>query len=326
MRWPVIRLNASVVGLVFSCLFWGISFPLMQMAIDAEARLAGWSERTMVQDLALRATYNGWRFVLATALYGLLTFKKQRGYRRADVRGGVVVGLFFTGGLFFQLLGLRYALPSVSAVLTSMVVVFTPLAQYFLIRRLVGASTWQAVVIALVGVVILSLPNPMAATHLTFTIAPPVPWLGEAATLVASILFTGQVLSVDHFGGAADATRLTFVMFVVTAFASLAVGIALGGGALYAPATLASLAADPSFIRVTLAIVALSSVAAFHLMNASQPNVSPAVASVVYCMEPVFATMWSVFFRTESLTALTFVGGGLVILAMLRLAKAHAYG
>ena len=61
-------------------------------------------------------------------------------------------------------------------------------------------------------------------------------------------------------------------------------------------------------------------------MNASQPHVSPAVASVVYCMEPVFATMWSVFFRTESLTALTFVGGGLVILAMLRLAKAHAYG
>src|SRR5260221_14394359 len=73
MRWPVIRLNASVVGLVFSCLFWGISFPLMQMAIDAEARCAGWSERTMVQDLALRATYNGWRFVLATVLYGLLT-------------------------------------------------------------------------------------------------------------------------------------------------------------------------------------------------------------------------------------------------------------
>src|SRR5436190_22929356 len=101
MRWPVFRLNASVVGLVFSCLFWGISFPLMQMAIDSEARCAGWSERTMVQDLALRATYNGWRFVLATALYGLVTFKKQRGYRRVDVRGGVAVGPFFTGGLFF---------------------------------------------------------------------------------------------------------------------------------------------------------------------------------------------------------------------------------
>jgi len=148
----VIRISASVVGLVFACLFWGISFPLMQMAIDSLARGAGWSERSMVQDLALRATYNGWRFVLATLLYGLLTFKKQRGYRTADVRGGAVVGIFFTGGLFLQLLGLRYALPSVSAVLTSMVVVFTPLAQYFLIRRPVGVSTWQAVVVALVGV------------------------------------------------------------------------------------------------------------------------------------------------------------------------------
>lgn len=322
---PVIRLNASVVGLLVSCLFWGISFPLMQMALDALARGAGWSERSMVQDLALRATYNGWRFVAATLLYGLLTFKKQRGYRAADLRGGAIVGLFFTGGLFFQLLGLRYALPSVSAVLTSMVVVFTPLTQYFLIRRPVGASTWQAVAIALVGVCILSLPNPLATTHTTFTIAPPIPWLGEAATLLASLLFTGQVLSVDHFGAAADATRLTFVMFVVTALASLAVGIALGGGVLYAPATLVTLVTDPVLLRVTLVIVALSSVAAFHLMNASQPNVSPAVASVVYCMEPVFATMWSVFFRTESITMLTFAGGGLVILAMLRLARAHAY-
>jgi drug/metabolite transporter (DMT)-like permease len=321
----VIRLNASVVGLVFACLFWGISFPLMQMAIDALARGADWSDRSMVQDLALRATYNGWRFVLATILYGALTLKKQRGYRVADVRGGVIVGLFFTGGLFFQLLGLRYALPSVSAVLTSMVVVFTPLAQYFLIRRRVGASTWQAVVIALVGVLILSLPNPLAATHITFTVTPPVPWLGEAATLVASVLFTGQVLSVDHFG-AADATRLTFVMFVVTALTSVAVGLALGGGVLYAPRTLVTLLDDAAFVSVTLAIVALSSVAAFHLMNASQPHVSPAVASVVYCMEPVFATMWSVLFRTESMTMLTFVGGGLVILAMLRLARAHAYG
>lgn len=321
----MIRINASVVGLVFSCLFWGISFPLMQMAIDGLARGAGWSDRSMLQDLALRATYNGWRFVVATVLYGVLTFKKQRGYRRADVRGGVVVGLFFTAGLFFQLLGLRYALPSVSAVLTSMVVVFTPLAQYFLIRRPVGASTWQAVAIALVGVCILSLPNPAAATHLTFVVAPPVPWLGEAATLVASVLFTGQVLSVDHFGGDADPTRLTFVMFVVAAVTSLSVGLALGGGELYAPATLTGVLGDAVFVRVTLAIVALSSVAAFHLMNASQPHVSPAVASVVYCMEPVFATMWSVLFRTESITMLTFVGGGLVILAMLRLARTHAY-
>jgi drug/metabolite transporter (DMT)-like permease len=43
-------------------------------------------------------------------------------------------------------------------------------------------------------------------------------------------------------------------------------------------------------------------------------------------MEPVFATLWSVFFQTEAMTLLTFVGGGLVILAMVRLARAHAYG
>jgi hypothetical protein len=36
----------------------------------------------------------------------------------------------------------------------------------------------------------------------------------------------------------------------------------------------------------------------------------------------VFATVWSVVLGTESLTWLTLAGGGLVILAMVRLARA----
>jgi drug/metabolite transporter (DMT)-like permease len=315
-------LNTSVVSLVLSCLFWGISFPLMQMAAESMTRAAHLTERSVGQDLAMRATYNGWRFATASVLYGLLTIRRQRGYSGEELRGGVVIGIFFTGGLFLQMVGLRYALPSVSAVLTSMVVVFTPLAQYFIVRRPVGTSTWQAVFIALAGVGILSLPNPLASGHLAFTIGPPIPWLGEASTLVASMLFTGQVLGIDHFGKTSDATRLTFLMFVVTAVVSLAAGILLGSGSLYELRTIASLAGEAVFVRASLIIVFMSSVAAFHLMNSAQPRVSPAVASVVYCMEPVFATMWSVLFGTESMTLLTLCGGGLVVLAMLRLAFA----
>jgi drug/metabolite transporter (DMT)-like permease len=219
--------------------------------------------------------------------------------------------------------GLRYALPSVSAVLTSMVVVFTPFAQYFILRRKVGASTWQAVAIAVVGIIVLSLPNPSARAQLTFTSEPPVPWLGEATTIVASMLFTGQVLSVDHFGRDVDPRRLTLVMFATAAVASMLFGLLLGGADLYAPSTLAAFTSDPRFIPVSATIVSLSSVGAFHLMNSAQPLVSPALASVVYCLEPVFATLWSVVLGTESITGLTLVGGSLVIVAMVRVARAQ---
>src|SRR5689334_16479046 len=187
----------------------------MQMAADQVARAAGWISRTIAEDVALRSTYIGWRFGAAGLVYGLLTIRSQRGHTAEEVRGGVIVGMFFAAGNILQMAGLRYALPSVSAVLTSMVVVFTPFAQYFLLRRRVGSVIWQAVVIALVGVIVLSLPNPSAAAPLTLTTHAPVPWLGEGATLLASMLFTGQVLSVDHFGKSVEPRRLTLVMFGV---------------------------------------------------------------------------------------------------------------
>lgn len=295
----------------------------MQMSADSLAIASGWIDRTLVRDLALRATYIGWRFGAAALIYAALTFRRQKGFRASELRGGAFIAVFFTLGNILQMAGLRYALPSVSAVLTSMVVVFTPLAQYFILRRKVGRATWQAVAIALVGIVVLSLPNPSARALLTLTTAPPVPWLGEAATLVASMLFTGQVLSVDHFGQGVDARRLTLVMFVTAAVASMIIGLVLGGADFYAPSTLAAFTADPRFISVNLTMVSLCSVGAFHLMNTAQPLVSPALASVVYCLEPVFATVWSVVLGTESITWLTLVGGSLVIAAMVRVARAQ---
>jgi drug/metabolite transporter (DMT)-like permease len=296
----------------------------MQMAADGFARGAGWTDRSLLQDLGLRATYIGWRFAAAGLLYAVLTVRSQKRYRPSELKGGVTAGLFFTAGNLLQMAGLRYALPSVSAVLTSMVVVFTPFLQYFILRRKVGSRTWQAVAIALVGIVVLSLPNPSAVAARTLTVAPPVPWLGEAATLVASMLFTAQVLTVDHFGKDADPARFTLLMFLTAAVLSIAAGAIIGAGALYAPSTLARLAGDAHFLSVSLAIVVVCSIGAFHLMNTAQPFVSPAVASVVYCLEPVFATVWSVVIGTESMTWLTLTGGGLVVVAMTRLARARS--
>jgi len=171
--------------------------------------------------------------------------------------------------------------------------------------------------------IVLSLPNPSAATPFTLTSASPVPWLGEGATLAASMLFTGQVLAVDHFGQSADPRRLTLVMFATAAVVCLSCGLILGGEQLYAPATLGAVLGDTRFLSASAVMVTLCSVGAFHLMNTAQPLLSPAVASVVYCLEPVFATMWSVILGTESITWLTLAGGGLVVAAMVRLARSQ---
>jgi drug/metabolite transporter (DMT)-like permease len=62
-------------------------------------------------------------------------------------------------------------------------------------------------------------------------------------------------------------------------------------------------------------------------MNTFQPRVSPAIASVIYCTEPLFSTMFSLIFATEILTKLTVAGGLAVTASVLVIAargKSHA--
>jgi drug/metabolite transporter (DMT)-like permease len=274
----------------------------------------GTSDNT--RDLAARASFNGLRFGLAAALYAAITWRRQRNFRRADVLGGMTVGAFFAAGMLLQVTGLRWTFPSVSSFLTALAVVFAPLGQAALLRRPVGRPTWCAVALAMLGMTLLGWPRPDAAADHTLATIPPIPHLGEALTVAAALLFTGQILSVDRFGSRADATRLTLIMLATTSVLSFAAS-AIGGTALWRPHVLHDLARDPTVLWTMLTLVAFSSVAALHLMNTYQPRVSPATASVIYCTEPLFGTLFSLLFATERLTSLTLAGGAAVLASVL---------
>ncbi len=309
--------SAAVAVLVFCCVLWGWSFPTMQYASRAfDAHTVGQTDSSALATLASRALLNGLRFLIAGCLYGLVTWKAQRQFARSETVGGIAVGLMFGAGMLLQVLGLAWARPSVSGFLTSTAVIFTPLAQAWILRRPVGGRIWAAVGLALAGVTLLAWPNP-AAGQGGLTAQPPLPFLGEILTVLGALVFTGQILAVDHYGQAADPRRLTSVMLLTCSTVSLLVAAGLSGGGLLRPGILAALADDRTVWWSLGSLVVFSSVLAIPLMNAFQPRVSPATASVVYCSEPLFALLFSVLLGTEQLTGLTVAGGAAVLAAVL---------
>jgi drug/metabolite transporter (DMT)-like permease len=169
---------------------------------------------------------------------------------------------------------------------------------------------------------LLGWPKPEAAASNTLARRPPLPHLGEALTVAAALLFTGQILAVDRFGGRADAVRLTLVMLTTTSALSFAGAAVIDGRASWRLAAITPIVRDPRVLWAMTTLVAFSSVAALHLMNTYQPRVSPATASVIYCTEPLFATTFSLLFATERLTTLTVAGGAAVLVAVLVVATA----
>jgi drug/metabolite transporter (DMT)-like permease len=177
----------------------------------------------------------------------------------------------------------------------------------------------MAVALALAGVSLLAWPN-AAATQGGLTTVPPLPLLGEALTILGSIVFTVQILTVDHYGKTANPMRLTSVMLLSSAAVSLTVAGALSGGELFRPGIIAALVSDRTVLWSLGSLVLFSSALAIPIMNTFQPRISPATASVVYCSEPLFAAMFSLLLGTEQLTALTVAGGGAVLVAVLTVA------
>ncbi len=312
---PKSRAPLAVAMLILCCLLWGWSFPTMQIvsrAFDSHTH-----PRNPLDLLASRALFNGLRFGLAGLLYFLLTLRHHHSFSRADILGGGAVGATFGVAMLLQILGLTWALPSVSGFLTALAVVFAPLAQALVLRRAVGPAVWLAVGVAFLGMVLFSWPNPAANAAHTLATTPPLPLFGEFLTVLASMIFTAQILSVDHFGQAAHPVRLTSVMFLTTSLISLLVAGVLSRGTMFRPALLVGLAGDHTVWWTLGTLVLFSSVAAMHLMNTFQPRVSPAIASVVYCCEPLFATLFSLAFGAENLTVLTILGGAAVLAAVL---------
>ncbi len=312
----------AIAVLSACCAAWGLSFPLMQVVADGMARasLAALPLSTS-DDLAQRIIFTGWRFAAATVLYGSFVIGRLGRLGRRELVGGLGIGLVTAIGLVLQMTGLRYALPSLSAVLTALCVIVAPLAQSSLLRQSVRRSTWVAALVAFAGVVVLGSGNIGAGAERTFAIAPAVPWLGEMLTLSGTLAFTAQILMLDHWGKrGADPELLTLVMFATCATACLIGSAALGDGGLHHAAALAALASDRSWVIAAGTIVALCTALAMWLMIRFQPVISPAAACVVYCLEPVFATMASIALRTERLTTVTIAGGGLIIVAVIAMA------
>jgi drug/metabolite transporter (DMT)-like permease len=308
--------------LVFCCVCWGYSFPVMQFgtrAFDRHVLPAGAGDR---QELASRALYNALRFGLAAVVYGLVTWRGQRKFSRHDVLGGGLVGAFFAGGMLLQVTGLRWILPSVSSFFTALPVVFAPLAEALILKRPVGRATWLAVALAVVGIVLLSWPKPEALAVNTQTVAAPIPYLGELLTIAGAAIFTAEILCVHHFGQNASPVRLTFVMLVSTGVLSCMAALVLGGGRMISLQGAKGLLHDREFAWTMSTLILISSVLALYLMNHYQPRVSATVASVVYCTEPLFGTLFSLAFATERLTLLTAAGGVVVIASVLVVATA----
>ncbi len=299
----------AIFMLLLATMAWGYSFPGMKaLMLALDVALPGRSE------WFFSALLIGARFALAGLLLLAARPRALAEMRAGEWRQGIGLGVFAGAGMLFQADGLHYAAASSVAFLTQFTAVLVPLFCVWRDRRLPSARTILCVAMVLAGVGILGRFD-WRAMRLG---------RGEFETLFGTAFFTAQILWLDHprFRGN-DSGRMSIAMFATIALVLAPVWIAHS----HSLADAAVLFATPQIGAVFLSVTLVCSIVAFLLMNRFQPHVDATSAGIVYCAEPLFATVFALFlpvplgrwlgvgYANELFTPHLLLGGGLITAA-----------
>jgi hypothetical protein len=263
--------------LIFATAIWGSTFVVVKSGI---------SQMSMLM-------FMGWRFAIATIV--IVAMKPSALRMSADVfRKGVYIGLALGLGFLVQTYGLMYTSATVSGFITGMFVVLTPIAAGIVYKIKVPIVGWAGVVLAVLGLAVLSLNG----------------WsfgVGESWTLLGAVFFSFQIMWLSRWATPQTSYSITIVQITVTAVLFVSAGLVMDGFQV------------PPNTDVWIAIVFLAvfaSAIAFSIQTWSQSHMDPTRAAVILSFEPVFAGIFGVWVAGDALTWRVALGGALILGAM----------
>lgn len=295
--------------LVLATIFWSVSFPVIKaMGLVQAETMPGMST------WFTSAVWVLYRFSAAGVLMFLWTAPRLGGLTRLEVGQGVGLGLFSGAGMVLQVDGLAHTSASTSAFLTQGYCLFIPLWLTVRERRWPPLPVLICCLVVFVGVAILA-----DFDWTRFRLG-----RGELETILASVLFTGQILWLQRPKYAPnDVQRFTQVMFLVMGVCVLPLAVATTRE----PADWLRACGTPALLVLLAVLIVFSTFGGFLLMNRWQRFVAASQAGLIYCAEPVFTSVLVLFvpvwlgaltgvsYPNETVTWRLLVGGGLVTAA-----------
>ena len=232
---------------------------------------------------------------------------KSSAERKQLLKAGLVCGTLLFLASAAQQLGITLDPSTAKAgFLTAMYVVLVPVFGLFLGRK-GNAQLWVSMVVAVLGLYLLCMKNGFGSIESS-------DWL----LLSCAVLFSFQIIAVDHFSPQVDGVRLSLAEFLVVSVEST-----IAAFVFEAPTT-------AQFAENALPIFycgIMSSGVAYTLQILGQRDLNPAIASLIMCLESVFSALGGWLLLHQNLSAREVFGCVLifaaVVLAQLPLEMLH---
>ena len=290
----------ATLALFVVTIIWGCTFLWLKQALDTAENYSLGNQTNVVATLFVTL-----RFGFAIGLFFIFvpSIKKEIGDYRVW-NDGAILSLFMLGGFVFQMIGLEGISPAVSAFLTSLYVLFTALILAWFAGKLQSRSLVIGVILATFGAGFIQGPP-----QLHYDISE---WL----TILCALMFAGHIIFTDISTKRVSPVGLTFTSITIsTLFCFLLFDLFLYFNV--GKVDFIGLLQDFDFMFPLLLSSVFGTFGALVLVNIYQKYMSPVRAAILYALEPVWATLFSIAFGMTDFTFWLLLGGSALLVGNL---------
>lgn len=273
------RLQADgVLSLVTAC--WGITFVVVKGALSHGDPF----------------TFLVLRFLVGATV--LTAVARRQVLRPENLKRGGMLAVFLFLGFALQTVGLTHTTPSRSAFLTGLSVVFVPLLSLVVFRRVPRFTSLLGVGLAAVGLYFLTRADAGGGGGIS---------LGDVLTLGCAVAYACHISLTERFAPREGVTGLVAVQLW---------GVALLSAACL-PFVERHLEWTPAFVGAFTFCGIFASAVLLTIQTWGQARTTAVRAALIYSLEPVFASAYSVALGYETLGPREWGGGGLILSGVL---------
>lgn len=274
------RSRLAAIALISVAIAWGAGFVLMEPAIERQPIF----------------NFLAFRFTIAVLVMVIIRPGLFRKIDKALLWQGSALGLALGGGYITQTIGLLYSTAALTGFYTGLYVALTPLLAWLLLRQRVSKKALFGVIVATIGLAILS------SGAVAFG------W-GEIALIACAVLFALHIIGLGIWSSKHDSYALTVVQLAMCAVLSWIGAFAFEGGVSTPP--------DGEVWFAVLFTAVLATALAFFVQTWAQGFLDPSRVAIILTSEIVWAAMIAYGIGQEEPTFITVLGGSVMLGAML---------
>ena len=273
-------LRFAPLALIAVAAVWGGAFVVMKPAVDTQPIV----------------DFLGTRFVIASVIMVLAKPSVVKQFRGPIVWQGLVLGLLMAIAYYTQTVGLQLTTAAIAGFVTGLYVVISPLLIWLFLKIKVSGKIWMGVGLATIGLGFISI-NPQS---LSFEW--PQLWL-----VACAFFFSLHIAGLARWSPGKDAYALTVIQLAVVGVINI---VWAGIRGYHAPV------GGYGWFAIMFTAI-FSTAVAFFVQTWAQGIMDSSRVAIYLTSETVFSALIAVAVGQEVLKIGTFIGGTLILAAML---------